>query len=62
MVPILTAAIVLSIKKLLLSKDMEGINEVFLSFLHLDQAKNKDLLPEPEVLIKLSMKMAYTPK
>ena len=62
MLPILSAAILLSVRKEILQRDMEGINDLFKSFLHLDDPKCKSSLPEPEVLIKRSIKIACSRK
>ena len=37
--PVLTTAILVSVRKDLLARDMEGINDYFQSFLHLDDPK-----------------------
>ena len=62
MLPVLTTAILLSIRKDILIRDMEGINDLFQSFLHLDDPKFKSLLPEPDVLTKHSMKITWSAK
>jgi TBC1 domain family member 10 len=52
MVPVLSVAIILSLKNKVLAMDMEGINSLLHKFVRLDDPKFKDLLPEPEILIK----------